>query len=229
CGAVGLMRLVFGAPPRAVVLSRASPPGFVPVVVREWGPRSARVDPSPILGGHTIRTPFRTLECGRIMHHKASPPTGHVAHSRSLAYLCTALAALLPGTALAQAEPGKVEVHAGGEASLVLPPLDGVHMLGFSGSTLLTYGLVLSLFGAVFGIITLNQVRALPVHASMANVSNIIWETCKTYLLRQGKFLLLLEVFIGAIMVVYFGVLEGLEVTKVLIILAFSLVGIAGS
>ncbi len=163
------------------------------------------------------------------MHHKASTPTEPVAPSRSLAYLFTALAVLLPSTALAQAEPGKVEVHAGGEASLVLPPLDGVHMLGFSGSTLLTYGLLLSFVGIVFGIITLRQVRELPVHSSMANISNIIWETCKTYLLRQGKFLLLLELFIGTIMIVYFGVLEELEATKVAIILAFSLVGIAGS
>jgi len=163
------------------------------------------------------------------MHHKATTPMRPIAPSRSVAYLVTLMAALLPSAAFAQTEPAKVDVHAGGEASLVLPPLDGVHMLGLSGSTLLTYGLVLSLLGAVFGVVTLNQVRALPVHASMASVSNIIWETCKTYLLRQGKFLLLLELFIGAIMVVYFGVLEGLEVTKVLIILAFSLVGIAGS
>ncbi|HEU5072848.1 MAG TPA: sodium/proton-translocating pyrophosphatase, partial [Polyangiaceae bacterium] len=163
------------------------------------------------------------------MHHKVSTPTEPVALSRCLAYLFAFMAVLLPGTAFAQPEHAKVEVHAGGEASLVLPPLDGVQMLGFSGSTLLSYGLLLSIVGILFGVVTLRQVRALPVHSSMANVSNIIWETCKTYLLRQGKFLLLLEVFIGAIMVVYFGVLEGLEVTKVIIILAFSLVGIAGS
>jgi K(+)-stimulated pyrophosphate-energized sodium pump len=134
--------------------------------------------------------------------------------------------ALLPGTAFAQPEAAS---HAGGEASLVLPPLDSVVMLGMPGSTLLGYGLLVCCLGIVFGVVTLRQVRDLPVHSSMANVSTIIWETCKTYLLRQGKFLLLLEVFIGAIMVVYFGVLEGLPVGKVIIILAFSLVGIAGS
>src|SRR6187402_1215831 len=166
-------------------------------------------------------------EIGRTMHHKASNQTHPVAPKRSVACLFTLMMlALLPSTAFAQPE---VASHAGGEASLVLPPLDSVMMLGMPGSTLLGYGLLVCCLGMIFGVVTLRQVRDLPVHSSMANVSAIIWETCKTYLLRQGKFLLVLEVFIGAIMVVYFGVLEGLPVGKVIIILAFSLVGIAGS
>jgi K(+)-stimulated pyrophosphate-energized sodium pump len=76
---------------------------------------------------------------------------------------------------------------------------------------------------------TFAQLKALPVHASMLEVSELIYETCKTYLVTQGKFILLLEVFIGVIMLLYFGVLLQFEAVKVVIILLFSLIGIAGS
>src|SRR5688500_2012872 len=124
------------------------------------------------------------------------------------------------------AQPAK---HHGGEASLVLPDLSSVQMLGMPGSTLLLWGLLVTALGLIFGVVTLFQVKNLPAHRSMTDISHIIWETCKTYLITQGKFILLLELFIGSIIVVYFGVLQHFEAAKVLTILAFSLIGIAGS
>jgi len=117
----------------------------------------------------------------------------------------------------------------GGEANLVLPDLEKVQMLGMSGKGLLYGGLVVCLLGLAFAFITLKQVENLPVHKSMREISNLIWETCKTYLVTQGKFIMILEIFIGAIIVVYFGVLQKFPIERVAIILFFSLVGIAGS
>ncbi|HEY3235132.1 MAG TPA: sodium/proton-translocating pyrophosphatase, partial [Polyangiaceae bacterium] len=125
--------------------------------------------------------------------------------------------------------PGADAGHHGGEANLVLPDLDSVTMLGMSGRSLLLWGLVVTFFGFVFGLVSLLRIKRLPVHRSMAEIADLIWETCKTYLITQGKFLLLLEVFIGSIIVFYFGALRHFEPLKVLIILAFSLVGIGGS
>ncbi len=117
----------------------------------------------------------------------------------------------------------------GGEANLVLPDLEAVQMLGMNGKQLLMLGLAVCALGLVFGYVTLLQVKNLPVHKSMREISELIYETCKTYLITQGKFILLLEVFIGAIILIYFGVLQKMDAIKVLIILAFSLIGIAGS
>jgi K(+)-stimulated pyrophosphate-energized sodium pump len=86
-----------------------------------------------------------------------------------------------------------------------------------------------SVLGLVFGLMMYTHLRNLPVHSSMLEISELIYETCKTYLLTQGKFLLILEVFIGAVIVLYFGVISGMASFQVAIILAFSLVGIAGS
>jgi K(+)-stimulated pyrophosphate-energized sodium pump len=133
-------------------------------------------------------------------------------------------ALLLSPAALAQAAQ-----HHGGEASLTLPDLSSVEFLGMSGSSLLMCGLAVCALGLVFGLVIYGQLKNLPVHKSMLEVSELIYETCKTYLITQGKFILLLEVFIGTIMVVYFGLLQHYEAAKVLTILAFSLVGIAGS
>ena len=129
----------------------------------------------------------------------------------------------LPSPALAQTEQA-------GEANLVLPDLAQVTFLGgTNGRTLLMYGLAICVLGLLFGLLTYSQLRKLPVHRSMLEISELIYETCKTYLITQGKFLLILEVFIGAVMVLYFGVLRHMEAIKVIIILLFSLVGIAGS
>jgi K(+)-stimulated pyrophosphate-energized sodium pump len=119
--------------------------------------------------------------------------------------------------------------HAGGEANLILPDLGSVDFQGYSGRTLLTVGLFVSLLGLVFGMVIFVQLRNLPVHRSMHEISELIYETCKTYLITQGKFILLLELFIGVIMVFYFGVLQHFAAVKVAIILLFSLIGIAGS
>jgi K(+)-stimulated pyrophosphate-energized sodium pump len=123
------------------------------------------------------------------------------------------------------------------EAELKLPDLHSASFLGgaISGPALLMIGLGISALGFVFGIVMYKHLRNLPVHASMLEISELIYETCKTYLLTQGRFLLILEAFIGAIIVFYFGFLApngtgfGLPWGEVAIILAFSLVGIAGS
>src|SRR5258707_12010037 len=90
-------------------------------------------------------------------------------------------------------------------------------------------GLGVCALGLLFGLVTYRQLRDLPVHAAMLEVSELIWETCKTYLYTQGKFLLILELFIGVIIVAYFGYFENFDAIKVIVILLFSVVGIAGS
>jgi K(+)-stimulated pyrophosphate-energized sodium pump len=117
----------------------------------------------------------------------------------------------------------------GGEANLVLPDLGSVDFQGVNGRTLLMGGLGVCLLGLVFGLVIYTQLKNLPVHRSMLEISELIYETCKTYLITQGKFILLLEVFIGVIMVFYFGALQHFAPIKVAVILLFSLIGIAGS
>ena len=130
----------------------------------------------------------------------------------------------VPDAAFAQAAQ-----HSGGEANLVLPDLNQGSFLGLSGRTLLMSGLGVCALGLFFGLVTYKNLRDLPVHTSMLEVSELIWETCKTYLFTQGKFLLILEIFIGSIIVLYFGVFEKFSFFKVAIILLFSLIGIGGS
>ena len=130
-----------------------------------------------------------------------------------------------PAVVQQQAAP----THTGGEANLVLPDLGTVEFQGVNGRHLLMGGLVVCLLGLLFGLTIFVQLRNLPVHRSMLEISELIYETCKTYLVTQGKFILILELFIGVIMVFYFGVLQHFDAAKVFIILLFSLVGIAGS
>jgi K(+)-stimulated pyrophosphate-energized sodium pump len=142
------------------------------------------------------------------------------------------LGVMAPGVASAQPEPQgqAVVAHAGGgEANLVMPDLTSVDFGGVSGPTLLMGGIGVCLLGLLFGLMTFTQLKNLPVHSSMLEVSELIYETCKTYLITQGKFILLLELFIGVIMVFYFGVLQQMEAFRVAVILLFSLIGIAGS
>jgi K(+)-stimulated pyrophosphate-energized sodium pump len=118
----------------------------------------------------------------------------------------------------------------GGEANLVLPDFDQATFLGgIGGRALLMWGLVVCALGLGFGLATYKQLRDLPVHAAMLEVSELIYETCKTYLITQGKFLIVLELFIGVIILFYFGFLQNFEAIKVLIILLFSVIGIGGS
>src|SRR5213594_1834850 len=130
---------------------------------------------------------------------------------------------------------------AGGEAALVLPDLAKALFLGgINGRSLLLWGLVICALGLLFGLAQYMQLKNLPVHRAMREISELIYETCKTYLLTQGRFLLILWLFIGAIVALYFGTLaqttdatgamvRGFPASKVLIILLFSLIGIAGS
>lgn len=115
------------------------------------------------------------------------------------------------------------------EADLVLPDFEAVSFLGVSGYSLLAWGIAVCLFGVGFGFLTFARLRKLPVHKAMKEVSELIYETCKTYLVTQGKFLIILEIFIGIIIVTYFGYLRHFEASKVLIILLFSVLGILGS
>jgi len=112
---------------------------------------------------------------------------------------------------------------------LKLPDLSSVSFLGVNGHRLLTIGLLFCAFGLGFGLIIFMRLKNLPVHRAMREISELIYETCKTYLITQGKFLMLLWAFIAAVIVLYFGVLRHFEAPRVIIILAFSLVGIAGS
>jgi len=133
---------------------------------------------------------------------------------------------LVSGTALL-AKPA--EEATGGEANLKLPDLSQVTFLGIDGHKLLLFGLAICVFGLLFGLTIFNRLKNMPVHSSMREISELIYETCKTYLVTQGKFLMLLETFIAVVIVLYFGVLLKFEAMRVGIIILFSLVGIAGS
>ncbi|HUO26947.1 MAG TPA: sodium-translocating pyrophosphatase [Candidatus Aquilonibacter sp.] len=140
-----------------------------------------------------------------------------------------AIATLLALSAVAaMAQPSEA---AGGEASLKLPDLTQVSFLPWhiNGHNLLLVGILFCLFGYAFGMWIYMRLKNLPVHRAMREISELIYETCKTYLLTQGKFILLLWAFIAVIILLYFGVLQHMEVPRVAIILGFSLVGIAGS
>jgi len=129
------------------------------------------------------------------------------------------------GAASALADEG------GGEASLKLPDLSQVSFLGIDGHKLLLFGIVICIFGLGFGLAIYSRLKNLPVHKSMRDISELIYETCKTYLFTQGRFLLILWVFIAVVIVMYFGWLAPVQPVAVTlpIILIFSLVGIAGS
>jgi K(+)-stimulated pyrophosphate-energized sodium pump len=119
---------------------------------------------------------------------------------RVLVVLCSIVLAVLGLSSPASAS----------EANLVLPDLDSAQFLnGIGGRTLLGWGVLISFAGLAFGLIIYEHLRKLPVHRSMLDVSELIYETCKTYLKTQGKFILILWVFIAAIMVAYFGFLQG--------------------
>ena len=175
---------------------------------------------SMIFGGQGIGSAAGTLKMQKIWATMKR-------HSKAL----TALAGLLlPTLAFGQPEQG-----GGGEANLMLPDLKtpAVNFLGMSGHALLTWGLLFCACGLLFGLVIYVQLKNLPVHRTMREISEMIYETCKTYLVTQGKFILLLWIFIAVIISLYFGYLApvpGKSVALTLpIILLFSLIGIAGS
>src|SRR5690348_11924973 len=145
--------------------------------------------------------------------------------SRAFVALPLFLLSLFPASAFAQPE------QVSGEANLNLPDLSSVSFFhdAINGHNLLLYGILFCILGLGFGLAIYSRLKNLPVHRSMREMSELIYETCKTYLITQGKFLLLLWVFIAVIILLYFGVLLKYEAARVIIILAFSLVGIAGS
>ena len=123
--------------------------------------------------------------------------------------------------------------HHGGEAALVVPNLGDTSVASFlggtPGSTLLYGGIGVCVVGMIFAFMIYKNLESAPVHKSMLEVSELIYETCKTYLVTQIKFIMILELFIGSIIAFYFGVLQHMSALKVSVILLFSLVGIAGS
>jgi K(+)-stimulated pyrophosphate-energized sodium pump len=133
--------------------------------------------------------------------------------------------------ALLASASARAQEAAGGEANLRLPDLSQVSFLGINGHALLLFGIVICIFGLIFGLVIYTRLKNMPVHKSMRDISELIYETCKTYLITQGKFLLILWVFIAVVIVLYFGWLAPVHPTAVTlpIILVFSLVGIAGS
>ena len=113
-----------------------------------------------------------------------------------------------------------------GEADLVVP---NIHQLSPDSFNLLLIGMVISLIGCIFGFIEFMRIKKLQVHTAMAEIGNTNFETCKTYLIQQGKFLLVLEVLIGLCIAFYFGYLQQMGMSGVLTILAWSVIGILGS
>ncbi|MGH9534502.1 MAG: sodium-translocating pyrophosphatase [Terriglobales bacterium] len=136
-------------------------------------------------------------------------------------------ACLLAGLAALALPAGAATVT--GEADLQVPNLHQVTFVGVDGHTLLLWGILFCFAGLAFGLSIYRRLERLPAHRSMRDVSELIWETCKTYLINQGKFLLLLEAFIAAVILIYFGALLHFGATRVIVILAFSVLGICGS
>jgi K(+)-stimulated pyrophosphate-energized sodium pump len=164
-------------------------------------------------------------------------PSRRTRQRRCARMLVGALSLLLSaGAGFAQDAAAPASAAHGGEANLVVPPLGEtgiVSFFGYSGHSLLLFGLLVCGLGMLFGLVTYTQLRNLPVHAAMREISELIYLTCKTYLVQQLKFVGILWLFIGAIIIVYFGV--GLQyfalgkTLQVFVILLFSLIGIAGS
>jgi K(+)-stimulated pyrophosphate-energized sodium pump len=158
-------------------------------------------------------------------------------HRRALwilpALLALVLMAALAGSTLdaawAQSAAPAPPHQGGGEANLKIPDLAQVTFSGMTGRSLLQWGLLVTLFGGAFGMVIYRELKGLPVHQSMRDISELIYETCKTYLVTQGKFLMILWIFIAVIVTFYFGALQHFSGQQVAIILFFSLVGIAGS
>ena len=165
----------------------------------------------------------------------ATPAMQHIAASikfakRHYKTVAALICLMLPTFAFAQSE------HAGGEASLTLPDLKSVNFANFgglNGHALLSIGLLFCVGGLLFGLAIYVQLKNLPVHRTMLEISELIYETCKTYLVTQGKFIMLLWAFIAVIISLYFGVLAPVPnhpiAVTLPIILLFSLIGIAGS
>jgi K(+)-stimulated pyrophosphate-energized sodium pump len=172
----------------------------------------------------------RLLEARQLFAHGLSSPAARVFLATALLALCVGMVAAPLAFGQEAGTAGQAVSHSGGgEANLVLPDLGSVDFLGMSGRTLLMFGLIVCAAGFLFGLVIYTQLKNMPVHAAMLEISELIYETCKTYLITQGKLLLILEIFIGAIILLYYGLLMHFPAVRVAIILLFSLIGIAGS
>ncbi|MCB0887322.1 MAG: sodium-translocating pyrophosphatase [Propionibacteriaceae bacterium] len=152
-----------------------------------------------------------------------SPTTSRL---RRALWTSAAAALLLAGCSGGEAPPG---AHSGGEANLPLPDLGSITFFGLPGDVLLGFGLVVCALGLGFGVLTYSSLKKMPAHAAMREISELIYTTCKAYLKQQGKFLFLLWAFIATIIVVYYLFLVDLGIGKTAIVIAFSLIGMAGS
>src|SRR5215469_11429117 len=154
--------------------------------------------------------------------------SGHGRLRRRFAPVFRVFAALFALALLAA--PLLAQSQGGGEANLKLPDLGTASFLGgISGRSLLMGGLLVSTLGLIFGLFIFVKLKNMAVHSSMREVSELIYETCKTYLATQGKFLVVLELFIAVIIIFYFGFLLQFAAYRVFIILLFSVIGISGS
>src|SRR5262249_22434906 len=162
------------------------------------------------------------------LNHARSLRTRLISRTNAWRVLGAGALALLASTAARAQEVG-------GEANLKLPDLSSVRFFNgaIDGHKLLLFGIVICVFGLLFGLAIYSKLKNLPVHQAMKDISELIYETCKTYLVTQGKFLVVLWTFIAVVIVLYFGWLApvpGKPVSLTLpIILLFSLIGIAGS
>src|SRR6266571_956689 len=188
--------------------------------------RENRPEPVVIVVRHIGGIPMR------ITHPVAPKPRASGAllsstksRSRIFKFAALVFSFFIFSVSAALAQPEQVS----GEANLKLPDLSSVTFLGMDGHRLLMIGILFCIFGLGFGLAIYSRLKNLPVHQCMREISELIYETCKTYLITQGKFLMLLWAFIAVIMVLYFGVLLKYEAVRVVIILLFSIVGIAGS
>jgi K(+)-stimulated pyrophosphate-energized sodium pump len=169
------------------------------------------------------------MELALVIAKKILSSAGRLISLRKTARLAAVISLFAIGANTALAQPHQP----GGEANLKLPDLARVSFLGIDGHTLLVFGLAICVLGLLFGLAIFVNLKKLAVHRSMREISELIYETCKTYLITQGKFILILWAFIAIIIVLYFGVLspvpdKPLSVTLP-VILIFSLVGIGGS
>lgn len=172
---------------------------------------------------HTI------LDAGDEGVARPRPPHRRIRVHRSLMSAGLAGAAMLALAGCASSSDGEATAG-GGEANLALPDLSTVTVMGgLSGRGLLMAGLLVCVLGLGFGLVSYLQLRNLPVHVSMREVSELIYSTCKAYLVQQGKFLMILWGFIAAVIVVYYAFLVGFPWGRVAIVIAFSLIGMAGS
>src|SRR5436305_2595040 len=173
-------------------------------------------------------SPLSRKRKGRIVLIVNSMSNFVAAHRRKLINTLFAIVAFALAAPIAFAQPRE-----GGEAALKLPDLSDQMFLGIDGHKLLLVGLFFCFLGLMFGLVIFIQLKNLPVHRSMREISELIYETCKTYLITQGKFIMILWVFIAVIVIAYFGVLRPVPghpvALTVPMILVFSLVGIAGS